>query len=347
MRRLRLFALCFLILGAIPAPIAAAANIIVGSDLNEPQTPVPFGAPTTLVNTSVSGLGAHAVSPVDGLIVAWNLSDNSVGGEYRLRVLTPLGPGSYLFTGSSSGERPTAAYSARFATALPIAAGQAIGLDLSGGASIGHTEPLLGAASISWSSVPGEGPASAPSYSSPENEWAFNAEVRPAPSIADVAPAAGPPAGGTTVTITGADFEEATAVKFGTSPATDYRVESESRITATAPPRAAGPVPVSVTTVAGTGVSAEAFDYEGPATAGPAPVPLAPPVPAAPATCKVPNLKGEKLKASKRVAGAADCKLGKVTMRKGATAKSGKVVGQSPKPGKVLGAGAKVNVTLG
>jgi PASTA domain len=71
----------------------------------------------------------------------------------------------------------------------------------------------------------------------------------------------------------------------------------------------------------------------------------APPSPAPPA-CSVPNLKGKSLKAAKKKIKAAGCKAGKVTKAKGATAKTGKIKTQSPKPGKSLAAGTKVNVRL-
>jgi hypothetical protein len=84
-----------------------------------------------------------------------------------------------------------------------------------------------------------------------------------------------------------------------------------------------------------------------PAVSAPAPS-TAPPAPVAPApTCTVPKLGGKTLKASKKKIKAADCRVGKVTRRKGAKAESGKVVGQSKKPGTVLPAGNVVKVTLG
>ena len=65
------------------------------------------------------------------------------------------------------------------------------------------------------------------------------------------------------------------------------------------------------------------------------------------ARCLVPRLKGRSLKASKRGLRHADCKLGKVKKLKGATAKTGRVLSQSPKPGLELAPGATVNLTLG
>ena len=62
--------------------------------------------------------------------------------------------------------------------------------------------------------------------------------------------------------------------------------------------------------------------------------------------CGVPSLGGETLKAAKRKLIAADCKLGKVKRMNGVTAIRGRVSKQSAKPGRVLKAGTKVNLTL-
>jgi hypothetical protein len=70
-------------------------------------------------------------------------------------------------------------------------------------------------------------------------------------------------------------------------------------------------------------------------------------VPPPPARCVVPKLIGRKLKAAKKKLRAADCKIGHVGKRKGITAKSGRVVKQRPRPGKIRAAGSKVSVKLG
>lgn len=64
-------------------------------------------------------------------------------------------------------------------------------------------------------------------------------------------------------------------------------------------------------------------------------------------SCTVPKLTGKKLKAAKKKIRAAHCKVGHVGKKKGVTAKTGKVVKQSPKPGTVRGAGSKVAIRLG
>jgi hypothetical protein len=69
--------------------------------------------------------------------------------------------------------------------------------------------------------------------------------------------------------------------------------------------------------------------------------------PSAPAPqCVVPRLGAKKLAAAKKALKKADCKLGRVTKLKGATAKTGLVVSQNPQTGKKLAAGAKVAVKL-
>jgi PASTA domain len=66
-----------------------------------------------------------------------------------------------------------------------------------------------------------------------------------------------------------------------------------------------------------------------------------------PRGCRVPELRGRRLVGSMRALRRANCTVGQVWRRKGATAKTGQVVKQSPRPGTLLGSGAQVNVVLG
>ena len=72
----------------------------------------------------------------------------------------------------------------------------------------------------------------------------------PVPTVTEVAPSEGPVAGGTSVTITGANLTGATGVSFGSTAATSYTVNSSTQITASAP-AGTGTVDVIVTTVGG------------------------------------------------------------------------------------------------
>lgn len=91
----------------------------------------------------------------------------------------------------------------------------------------------------------------------------------PAPVVTTLTPASGPTAGGTTVQITGTNLTAATAVTFGGTGAASFTVQSATTIQATSPAHAAGPVPVTVTTAAGTSAPV-IYTYEEPS--GPAPV---------------------------------------------------------------------------
>ncbi|MGW5689730.1 IPT/TIG domain-containing protein [Streptomyces asiaticus] len=77
--------------------------------------------------------------------------------------------------------------------------------------------------------------------------------------ISSVNPAAGSPGGGTPVTLTGSNFTQATAVRFGPNFALSYTVVSATQITAVAPP-GSGTVQITVTTPAGTS-NGVAFGY--------------------------------------------------------------------------------------
>jgi IPT/TIG domain-containing protein/cysteine-rich secretory family protein len=97
--------------------------------------------------------------------------------------------------------------------------------------------------------------------------WSFT--IGPFFSITGVSPMGGLPAGGTAVTITGSSFTGATAVKFGTSPATSFTVVNDTTITAVTPAHALGMVDVTVTTPAGTTpiVPGDQYTYSTPCTA--------------------------------------------------------------------------------
>jgi hypothetical protein len=82
------------------------------------------------------------------------------------------------------------------------------------------------------------------------------------PSVSAISPTSGPPAGGTTVTITGVNLDGNTTVKFGTATASIVS-NNGTRLVVTSPPGAAGTVDVTVTTTGGTSAtsSADQFTY--------------------------------------------------------------------------------------
>jgi hypothetical protein len=304
---------------------AGAATITVGSVLPPGSTATEFGQVQTLFNTALPEKGANLVSPVTGTIVRWRVQD-AVGGPFRLRVLRPNGSGAYTAVGTSNPATPSGTGLQTFTANLPIRAGDLIGVDPSGGGDKIGVAEVPGASYGFIFPPPFDAATVAPSGTVAGKEILLSAEVQPAPTITSIAPRRGPVTGGTKVTITGTDLTTASAVKFGSEPATGFTVESETQITATAPrSRKAGPVDVSVTTLAGTGstVKSDRFTYQG---------------------CVVPRLQGKGLKPAKKAIRKANCKVGAVQRGKG---KPGKVIRQSPKPGRVLAPGAKVKVTVG
>jgi IPT/TIG domain len=95
-------------------------------------------------------------------------------------------------------------------------------------------------------------------------------ETSAPPTVRKVAPKKGPAAGGTVVTITGTNFAEVAAVKFGGKEAIGFTVESLTRISATSPAGTTGKVDVTVTTANGTSMasSKDRFAYENPTVTG-------------------------------------------------------------------------------
>jgi hypothetical protein len=87
-----------------------------------------------------------------------------------------------------------------------------------------------------------------------------------APFISGLSPSSGPKSGGTAVTISGAGFTGATKVAFGTAPALDVTVVSDTEITAVTPSAAPGAHNVYVTTPDGTNLptTSDKFTYLGP-----------------------------------------------------------------------------------
>src|SRR5271165_5271939 len=81
-------------------------------------------------------------------------------------------------------------------------------------------------------------------------------------SVTGVSPDTGFEAGGTSVTITGTRFTEASAVDFGSTPAASFTVDSQGTITTVSPP-GTGTVDVTVTTPEGTSPTspADQFSY--------------------------------------------------------------------------------------
>ncbi len=104
------------------------------------------------------------------------------------------------------------------------------------------------------------------SASTSDDEFTYTSASSPTVTYLDVS--SGSTAGGTTVTLTGSNFTGATGVSFGSVWAA-FTINSDSSITAVAPPQAAGTVDITVTTYAGTSATSSADQFSYSAAASP------------------------------------------------------------------------------
>jgi uncharacterized protein YhjY with autotransporter beta-barrel domain len=95
------------------------------------------------------------------------------------------------------------------------------------------------------------------------------------PIVTAISPTSGPTSGGTTVTVTGSGFTGATNVMFGTQPAANFVIASDTSLIAVTPTGSAGTAQVTVTTPSGTSATtAQAnFTFVAPLTISPSTLP--------------------------------------------------------------------------
>ena len=272
------------------------------------------------------------------MITSWSTNAEEGSGQTEtFKVYRPLGSEKYLVVGHDGPRALIPSTLNTFKTSIPVQTGDIIGSDDDNAKTAPNAcEFETGNKADTGFFVSGEAADGETITAEGHEEKVLanlTATVVSAPTVSSIAPSTGLTTAATSVTITGTNFTEASAVKFGAVPAASFAVKSDTQITAIAPANATpGAVDTTVTNVAGTSATntADRFTY----TAPPPPTVI---------TCTVPKLKGKKLKAAKKALLEAECKLGKV---KGKKSSSAKVKTQKPKPGTVLTAGSKVNVTV-
>lgn len=311
------------------ATAAQAAVVSIGSVLPKEFTSIEFERVQTLFNTALPQTGANLASPVTGAVVRWRVQ-GAEGGPFYLRVLHPNGKGAYEAAGTSAPATPLGPTLQTFSTNLPIQAGDLIGIDPTNPTDKIGVAVTSGAAYASIFPTPFDGSVVAPSETFSGKEIELSAEIQPAPEITLVSPPKGSVKGGTIVTITGRNLNGTSSVKFGEAPAASFKIDSDTKITATTPRSGRpGKVDVTATTLAGTNPNTRFDDFVYRA-------------------CVVPNLKNRTLKVAKSRLKRNGCKLGKVKKVKAPSPKKlGKVLKQNPKPGKVLAPGSRIRIQLG
>lgn len=317
------------VLFALVLASAAPAQIVVGqtSPTIDPSNTCAYPDPYDEWQTSVSS-GPGYAAPASGVLTSWSTNAGpAFVQEYTMTVLRPVAPATVLVVARDTRTLTPNAFNT-FPIAIPVLAGDIVGISLPAGSqttcyfvtnSPGDVIAYREGNALTGSTLTAEN-----DY--PESRLNISATLLPPPTVSSISSTSGSIAGGQAVTIAGANFSQVSGVAFGATPATSFAVDSEGQITAIAPPsKSLAAVPITVTTIAGVATSAQTFAYEG---------------------CRVPNLKQKKLKASKKKARKADCKIGKVKKRGDTTAKTGKVVKQNPKPGALRVPGTKIKVTI-
>jgi hypothetical protein len=329
-RRSAIAVLCAVSVLALAMATTAQASVIkIGSVLPDKWESKKFERVETLFNTALPEPGATLASPVNGAIIRWSVQ-GAVGGPFYLRVLHPDGKGAYEAAGKSAPASPTGTGLVTFETNLKVQAGDLIGVDPTAETDEIGVKTESGASYASIFPTPFPGTIAPPSKTFSGEEVELSAEVQPAPEITTISPPSGSVTGTTLVTITGKNFNGASAVQFDSTPAASFTVDSDTEITATAPSSARpGKVDISVTTFAGENPNTRFDDYVYRA-------------------CVVPALRNKTLKKSKTLLRRQGCKLGHVKkVNAPKPGKVGKVLKQAPKQGKVLAPGARVRITLG
>ena len=81
------------------------------------------------------------------------------------------------------------------------------------------------------------------------------------PAVTGISPPTGVARGGDLVTVTGTGFTGTIAVNFGSIPATNLTVVSDTQLTVTSPANAIGTVDVTITTPTGTSATSAADQF--------------------------------------------------------------------------------------
>ncbi len=225
---------------------AGAAPITVGSPLTAAFTETAEDSMSTLVNSALGETGAHFASPVTGIVVRWHITQAS-GGPFYLSVLTPDGGATFTGVRMSAAAVPTSTSTQTFTSALPIKAGQTIGLaNANDSDEIGITHSTPGSAASLFEPPVADGSTATALGSAPDTEVGFNAIVQPLPTVTGLSRHSGSTRGGKKLTIKGKNFDGTKAVMFGSKKAKSFKVVSDTRIKAVTPSHHAGVVHVIV-----------------------------------------------------------------------------------------------------
>jgi hypothetical protein len=192
---------------------------------------------------------AQSAGPVDVTVTTAGGQSTTVPSDQFSYDAVPVITGVSPATGSPNGGTKVTISGSGFTgvSAVDFGAMPALSFKFVSDSQVTATSPAQSPATVDVAvSTPG-------GMSRPVQADEFTYAALPVPAVTGVSPAAGPTTGGTSVTITGTGFSNATAVKFGTTTAaSSFTVVSGTQITAVSPAQSAGPVYITVVAPGGT-----------------------------------------------------------------------------------------------
>ncbi len=236
---------------AVPAAGQDVQLAVASADLNAASR----SATTSSIDPGVSNPATLTYTPTvsgwHGLIV---LDNNRTAGNVSVYADTTAPTGTVdINSGAASTTNPNVALTLSAADTQTGVMAMQISTD-----GVFDTEPVVPFSTSGTATLPAPDGTKTVSVRFENNAgmWSTPAtdtiNVAASPKVTAVSAVSGPTGGGKTVTITGARFTGATAVKFGSTAATGVTVVSATKITAVSPAHAGGTVDVHVTTPYGT-----------------------------------------------------------------------------------------------
>ncbi|MGH2923552.1 MAG: hypothetical protein ACRDKH_05935 [Solirubrobacterales bacterium] len=125
--------MCAALVAGLALPVAGQATVTIGSDLNRQPTNAANRVLTVAIESLPPAIrmpeGVH--SPVNGTVTAWRIRTSPTGlpAPTSLKVVRPLGAGTFTGAGAAPPVVPTPGVISAFAAQLPISIGDRIGID--------------------------------------------------------------------------------------------------------------------------------------------------------------------------------------------------------------------------
>jgi hypothetical protein len=248
------------LVGVVASP-AAAEQTTLGVAAPVPDENDLFVCSQSACTDVQTGLpGGSVQAPAAGRIVAWWAMGD--GDNAQLRVFTlvpPIIQGKLKAIGTSSKQTLSRTIVTHFPTDLPVEGGDFIGVTVGFHAGVrAYADPNSNDDFFPNAFPDGTSGASADQF---KQTLELGAQFIYTPVVSGVAVSSGSTAGGETVVITGNHLTDSTEVRFGSTPATNSTIDSNTQIAATAPAESAGVVDVTVSGPGGTSARSGSDQY--------------------------------------------------------------------------------------